>query len=1035
MRLSLCVGLLSVGVLLSCGKSQNSGNQRDAASGDGAVDGPSGAVDVSGAGGSGGFNVADAGNDARAGAGGTAGQDAGTGLGGSIGIGGTGGTGGVSVTGGAGGTNVQTTGGSSGFGGTVDTGGPDGSRDAPAQTDAPGTGGMSADAPIGGSPTGGVGGSLIDARPDVAGGGQSDAGGADTGDATGGSGGANCGDPAGPASNPCQSVVCTQPPVDACVDGTTLRHYDADGICVRGTCKYAYRNIPCSGGCGGGVCQGEACGAMSCNAPAAASCTDTSTFSVPAPLGVCTANACSFAAAQITCTKACSGSGCPADDKLTEKAVVEHALNTPAPAFILDSGNQPRFAWCEKGVLHYRYRGATGWQTVDVDTDPTLDTNCGVVMTLDASDRARLAYGNSTAKTLRFAEETASGAFTTVTPVYNDAYGLSLASMPSGEPAIAYVAGPDYGRTLSFVSRNGASWNIENVVGSPTYNLVGRLTQMAIAADGTVHLLNSGDPDISGASDVSYARRLGTTWDVRFIKDSVSAARGLVLDTQGRPTILTYTRASTNANTPSCDVLWTFAADGTTLLGERVMCNSGGGPVLPDAYGVARVDSRYRLAWEIWAPVGEVSSYADVRVGSDGVPRYLVPTSITTEQDALVRSPCRPICEDRDCGPDGCGGVCGTCAGCATCGENGHCNAVPSERVTRLPGQPIPTAMPTVSGAYLAPDGQIMVRNASGSAAQLGTTGQWGQTVSLLAGATLLSGGGQLYALKGRSETSSSLYRWDIYRWDGATWPSLASLEVPLLSSMFDLDKGGKVAVDGGGNLHFVYVDPGDTYSKPQRLMQVTVSPSGTVGQPEAIVSTGTTNDWATIDLPGVVAGAANVLHTRYRYGTRATASASFVYEYRHAVSGMGSWPQTTAPTGMKFDDGVVDAQGTLWIRMETAVTVITDLTSGYATRKSNGQWTFPTMTGTTFVTQKMPYSSAPLFSSPSGGIYSFKSTNSHPVYYKLDAAADTWTQIAADIGDGGSFRTFDAQGVLHVFAIESPAGVDNLRHWWFTPP
>jgi hypothetical protein len=37
------------------------------------------------------------------------------------------------------------------------------------------------------------------------------------------------------------------------------------------------------------------------------------------------------------------------------------------------------------------------------------------------------------------------------------------------------------------------------------------------------------------------------------------------------------------------------------------------------------------------------------------------------------RRPCDPICNNRECGPDGCGGTCGTCAGGETCDGNGQC--------------------------------------------------------------------------------------------------------------------------------------------------------------------------------------------------------------------------------------------------------------------------------------------------------------------------------------------------------------------------
>ncbi len=45
----------------------------------------------------------------------------------------------------------------------------------------------------------------------------------------------------------------------------------------------------------------------------------------------------------------------------------------------------------------------------------------------------------------------------------------------------------------------------------------------------------------------------------------------------------------------------------------------------------------------------------------------------TTEDAGARRDSCVPLCLDRACGPDGCGGTCGACAGDAGCGGNGRC--------------------------------------------------------------------------------------------------------------------------------------------------------------------------------------------------------------------------------------------------------------------------------------------------------------------------------------------------------------------------
>lgn len=53
---------------------------------------------------------------------------------------------------------------------------------------------------------------------------------------------------------------------------------------------------------------------------------------------------------------------------------------------------------------------------------------------------------------------------------------------------------------------------------------------------------------------------------------------------------------------------------------------------------------------------------------------YLLETSPVTE---LCSTPCVPTCAEKECGPDGCGGVCGACGEGANC-EGGLCVALPS---------------------------------------------------------------------------------------------------------------------------------------------------------------------------------------------------------------------------------------------------------------------------------------------------------------------------------------------------------------------
>ncbi|MFZ2978207.1 MAG: hypothetical protein WA057_00885, partial [Candidatus Magasanikiibacteriota bacterium] len=53
--------------------------------------------------------------------------------------------------------------------------------------------------------------------------------------------------------NPCQGVVCDNPPVDTCVGGL-FTSYASTGTCVGGTCSYEDTQIECEFGCQGNTC-------------------------------------------------------------------------------------------------------------------------------------------------------------------------------------------------------------------------------------------------------------------------------------------------------------------------------------------------------------------------------------------------------------------------------------------------------------------------------------------------------------------------------------------------------------------------------------------------------------------------------------------------------------------------------------------------------------------------------------------------------------------------------------------------------------
>lgn len=103
-------------------------------------------------------------------------------------------------------------------------------------------------------------------------------------------------------SAPCLGVQCLTPPPSRCV-GSTLRTYDAPGVCSNATadCAYAPRDTPCAFGCEGNACVTQPCAGVSCSSPPATTCADDTSLRVLAPSGTCSAGVCSHLASTQAC--------------------------------------------------------------------------------------------------------------------------------------------------------------------------------------------------------------------------------------------------------------------------------------------------------------------------------------------------------------------------------------------------------------------------------------------------------------------------------------------------------------------------------------------------------------------------------------------------------------------------------------------------------------------------------------------------------------------------------------------------------------
>ena len=114
-------------------------------------------------------------------------------------------------------------------------------------------------------------------------------------------------------ANACENLTCAAPPANACVDASTLRIFDARGVCASGQCLYGSRDEACASGCANGACQNNPCQGVTCTTPPASVCTDATTLKSSAPQGTCAGGACRYAETFTTCQFGCASGRCVND--------------------------------------------------------------------------------------------------------------------------------------------------------------------------------------------------------------------------------------------------------------------------------------------------------------------------------------------------------------------------------------------------------------------------------------------------------------------------------------------------------------------------------------------------------------------------------------------------------------------------------------------------------------------------------------------------------------------------------------------------
>ncbi len=113
--------------------------------------------------------------------------------------------------------------------------------------------------------------------------------------------------------DPCEGVVCDNPPASKCIDADTLQVFHQGGNCVDGDCAYGSDEVTCANGCEQDACKDEPCAGITCDQPPVNKCQDETTLLEYANTGTCSAGECDYSESETTCDYQCQLGACVAD--------------------------------------------------------------------------------------------------------------------------------------------------------------------------------------------------------------------------------------------------------------------------------------------------------------------------------------------------------------------------------------------------------------------------------------------------------------------------------------------------------------------------------------------------------------------------------------------------------------------------------------------------------------------------------------------------------------------------------------------------
>lgn len=113
-------------------------------------------------------------------------------------------------------------------------------------------------------------------------------------------------------ADPCEDIICDNPPQDECIEGPALKTWTSPGVCMDGECSYGYETVECEHSCKDGECLEEdnPCAGVECEDPPPNECETEDEIKLWYYSGTCVDGKCEYSYDIFSCEYGCKDGNC-----------------------------------------------------------------------------------------------------------------------------------------------------------------------------------------------------------------------------------------------------------------------------------------------------------------------------------------------------------------------------------------------------------------------------------------------------------------------------------------------------------------------------------------------------------------------------------------------------------------------------------------------------------------------------------------------------------------------------------------------------